>query len=47
MVERRKYPRIPASVTLELHTLGSSVSRGRGCVVNLSLNGIAIDLKKA
>ena len=43
MSKKRKYDRIPATILAELYPIGSIVSQGRGCVVNLSLGGVAIE----
>jgi len=40
---KRKYVRIPVTILVDLYPPDSSVKKGRGCIVNLSLGGMAIE----
>ncbi|MBI4051789.1 MAG: PilZ domain-containing protein [Elusimicrobia bacterium] len=41
--EKRKHPRFPVGLTLELHAPGQLVSRGRGKIVDLSVGGMSFE----
>ncbi len=42
-MQRRKYPRIPVTILVDLFTPDSSVKKARACIVNISLGGMAIE----
>lgn len=41
--EQRKHPRIPTTIVTELHTPESVISKGKGCVTDLSLGGMGFE----
>lgn len=41
--EKRKYVRIPIIILVDLFTTDSSVPKGRACIVDLSLGGLAVE----
>lgn len=41
--KKRKYVRIPVVILVDIYSPGSLIPKGRGCVINLSLGGIAIE----
>lgn len=43
ILNQRRYERVPTVVLVDLYTPGSGLSKGRGCVVDISLGGLAIE----
>ncbi|MFN3966538.1 MAG: PilZ domain-containing protein [Endomicrobiia bacterium] len=43
MPNRRKYIRIPVTILVDLYPSDSLAKKGRGCIVDLSLGGMAIE----
>ncbi len=41
--EQRKHNRVPATIVTQLHTPDSTLSKGKGCVVDLSLGGMGFE----
>lgn len=41
--EQRKYKRFPTTIVTELHTPDSVISKGKGCVTDLSLGGMGFE----
>ncbi|MBI4057536.1 MAG: PilZ domain-containing protein [Elusimicrobia bacterium] len=41
--EKRKHPRFPVGLALELHAPGHLISRGKGKIVDLSVGGMSFE----
>ena len=40
--ERRKHPRFPAGITMDIHAKGQMVAKCRGAIKDLSMGGMAL-----
>ncbi|MFH2070252.1 MAG: PilZ domain-containing protein [Elusimicrobiota bacterium] len=40
---KRKLTRVPVIILLDLHPADTMINKGRGCIVNLSLGGMAVE----
>lgn len=39
-IEKRKHPRFPVGITMDIHTKGQTISKCRGTITDLSVSGM-------